>query len=131
MNEVHIKSPIWYGDRQSMHIGIARFRLLDDKGNPKKGNIRVWIDYKVQDKNDPIDPHRLVLAYKYPFVISCSKALEYPIQELNDYMHTRLHIVPIEDLQVQKTRRKRTMPQDEFKNLIEHAREVKARQNQQ
>jgi hypothetical protein len=96
-------------------------------GKPRKGNIRIWIDYKVKDKNDPIDPDRLVLAYKYPFVIPCSKALEYPIQELNDYMHTKLHIVPIEDLTVQKTRRKRTMPQDEFKNLIEHAREVKAR----
>ena len=129
MNEIHIRQPVWYGDRQSMHVGIARFRLLDDMGKARKGNIRIWIDYKVKDKNDPIDPDRLTLAYKYPFIIACSKALEYPIQELNDYMHTKLHIIPISDLEIHKTRRKRTMPQDDFKKLIEHAREVRSRQN--
>jgi hypothetical protein len=131
MNDFHLKSPLWLGDRKTMHVGIARFRLVDDMGKPKKGNIRIWIDYKVQDKNDPLNPNRLVLAYKYPFIISCAKALEYPTQILNDFKRTTLHIIPIEDLKVQKTRRCRTMPQDEFKNLIEHAREVRARQNQQ
>ena len=130
MNEIHIRQPVWYGDRQSMHVGITRFRLLDDMGKARKGNIRIWIDYKVKDKNDPIDPDRLTLAYKYPFIIACSKALEYPIQELNDYMHTKLHIIPISDLEIQKTRRKRTMPQDDFKKLIEHAREVRGRKNE-
>lgn len=118
MREVHINSPVYYGDRTRMMVGIARFRLLDKNNKPYKGNILIWIDLKVKDKQDPIDPERLVLAYKYPFVISCSKALEYPIQVLTDHNRTRLHIIPLADLEVKKTRRKRTMIQEAFKNEI-------------
>ncbi|MFA5048967.1 MAG: hypothetical protein WC516_08140 [Patescibacteria group bacterium] len=129
MNEVHIREPLWIGDRTQMAVGIARFRLLDDMGRPRKGNIRIWIDYKVKDKNDPIDPDRLVLAYKYPFVISCAKALEYPIQVLNDHNRTRLNIIPIADLKVQKTKRKRTMSQSDFKSLMQASNAVKEEEN--
>ncbi len=125
MNEVHIHEPIWNGLRTETFVGIARFRLLDDMGRPRKGNIRIWIDYKVKDKNDPIDPDRLVVAYKYPFVISCAKALEYPIQVLNDHNRTRLNIIPITDLKIQRTRRKRTMTQDDFKSLMMASNAVK------
>jgi hypothetical protein len=125
MNEVHIRELIYNGDRTNMALGIARFRLLDDMGKPKKGNIRIWVDMKVKDKSDPIDPNRLVLAYKYPFVISCVKALEYPIQVLNDHNRTRLHIIPIDKLKIQKTRRKRTMSQDDFNSLMQASNAIK------
>ncbi len=121
MNEVHLREPIWYGDRTSIHIGVAHFRLVDDYGRSRKGNIRIWIDWKVKDKNG-VDPEAMVLAYKYPFQISCAKALGYPVQVLADFNRTKLHIIPVADLKVQKTRRKRTMPQEEFKRLTEYAR---------
>jgi len=121
MNELHLRQPIWLGDRTAIHIGVAHFRLVDDYGRPRKGNIRIWIDWKVKDKNGT-DPDALVLAYKYPFTISCVKALEYLVQVLADFNRTKLHIIPISDLTVTKTRRKRTMPQDEFKKLTEYAR---------
>jgi hypothetical protein len=37
MNEFHLKSPLWLGDRKTMHVGIARFRLVDDMGNQRRG----------------------------------------------------------------------------------------------
>ena len=122
MNEVHILQPIYYGDRSTMYVGIARFRLMKD-GKPKKGNIRIWIDLKVRDKNGP-DPNALVLAYRYPFSISCEKALTYKTQTLLDYHRTVLHIIPISDLKVVKTRRARTMPQSDFKKIVEQAKQV-------
>jgi hypothetical protein len=126
MNELHLHEPGWYGNRDHMYVGIAHFRLVDDSGKPKRGNIKIWIDWKVKDKNS-LDPNTMVLAYRDPFVINCEKALTYKTQTLLDYRRTVLHIIPISDLKVHKERRRRTMPQDEFKNLIEHAREVKAR----
>jgi hypothetical protein len=121
MNELHLREPIYYGDRTTMYCGVAHFRLVDDYGRPKRGNIRIWIDLKVKDKNG-VDPEAMVLAYKYPFQISCAKALEYPVQVLADFNRTKLHIIPIADLKVQKTRRKRTMSQEEFKKLTEYTR---------
>jgi hypothetical protein len=121
MNELHLREPIYYGDRTTMYCGVAHFRLVDDYGKPKKGNIRIWIDLKVKDKNGE-NPELMVLAYKYPFIISCAKAITYPTQILNDYHRTMLHIIPLDHLKVQQTRRKRTMPQEEFKRLTEYAR---------
>jgi hypothetical protein len=123
MNELHLREPVWYGDRTKIHVGVAHFRLVDDYGRPKKGNIRIWIDWKVKDKNG-IDPEALVLAYKYPFSISCIKALTYPPQTLNDFRRTVLHIIPLDHLKITKTRRKRTMPQDEFKKITDLARQL-------
>lgn len=119
MNELHLREPVWYGDRTSIHIGIAHFRLVDDYGRPRKGNIKIWIDWKVKDKQNP---DNMVLAYRDPFVISCAKALTYKTQTLLDRNRTVLHIIPIEDLKVHKERRRRTMPQDEFRRLTEYAR---------
>jgi len=124
MNELHLREPIYYGDRTTMYCGVAHFRLVDDYGKPKRGNIRIWIDLKVKDKNG-IDPDLEVLAYKYPFVISCAKAITYPKQILNDFHKTMLHIIPLSDLQVQKTRRKRTMSQADFKEITDLARRLK------
>lgn len=123
MNEVRIREPIWNGDRTEMFVGIARFRLMDDMGRPKKGNIKIWIDYKVIDKNDP--EKRMTLMYKYPFVIKCEQAIEYPIQVLNDHNRTRLHIIPVKDLKIYKTRRKRTMTSADFKLLTQASSAVK------
>lgn len=118
MNEVHIMQPIYYGDRTTMYVGIARFRLTKD-GKPKKGNIRIWIDLKVRDKNSP-NPTDTILAYRYPFSISCEKALTYKTQTLLDYHRTVLHIIPISDLKVVKTRRARTTTQEEFKKIVDN-----------
>jgi len=124
MNELHIRQPIWLGSRTEIHIGIAHFRLVDDYGQPKKGNIRVWIDWKVKDKNS-IDENAMTLAYSYPFVISCAKAITYPTQVLTDVHRTMLHIIPIEHLKIQKTRRKRTMSQADFNEIVSLARRLK------
>jgi hypothetical protein len=123
MNEVTIREPIWNGDRTEMFVGIARFRLLDDMGYSKKGNIKIWIDYKIIDKNDP--EKRLTLMYKYPFIIKCDQAIKYPIQVLNDYKRTRLHIIPVKDLKIYKTRRKRTITSADFKSLMQASNAVK------
>jgi hypothetical protein len=124
MNELHLRQPIWLGDRTEIHVGIAHFRLVDDYGRPRKGNIRVWVDWKVKDKNSP-DENAMVLAYTYPFVISCAKAITYPTQVLTDVHRTMLHIIPLEHLKVQKTRRKRTMSQEDFKVITDLARRLK------
>lgn len=124
MNELHIREPLWYGDRSDPVVGIAHFRLVDKAGNPKKGFITIWIDYKEKDNS----PAGFKLVYPYPFKILCSDAVNFPPQYLNDYKRTILHIVPISKMIEVKTKRRRTMPQDEFKNLIEHAREVRSRQ---
>jgi len=124
MNEVRIREPIWNGDRTEMFVGIARFRLMDDMGRPKKGNIKIWIDYKVIDKNDP--EKRMTLMYKYPFVIKCDEVIQkYKIQVLNDYKRTRVYIIPIKDLKIYKTRRKRTMTSADFKLLTQASNAVK------
>lgn len=116
MREVHIGSPIWNGDRTQTFIGIARFRLVDDLGKPHKGNIKIWVDYKILDKKS----NTMMLMWKEPFLISCSKAIEYPRQILTDYNRTVLHIIPVSDLKTHKERRKRTMSQDDF-NLLKRA----------
>jgi hypothetical protein len=124
MNELHLREPIYYGDRTTMYVGVAHFRLVDNYGRPKKGSIKIWIDMKVKDKTG-IDPDALVLAYKYPFSIPCYKAVTYPTQILADIHRTMLHIIPLEHLKVQKTRRKRTMSQEDFKVITDLARRLK------
>ncbi len=119
MKELHLRSPIWYGDRSNPMVGIARHRVLDKNGNPSKGKIRIWIDYKEHDETKP-SGYKLV--YVYPFQIECAEALKYPIQYLNDWNHTALHIIPLSKLTEVKTRRKRTMSQDEFRKITELAR---------
>jgi len=117
MNELHLREPVWYGDRSDPCIGVARFRLLKN-GQPRKGFIQIWIDYK--EKADTPAGYKLV--YPYPYRITHAEALSYPIQYLNDYNHTALHIIPISKLVELKTRRKRTMSQDEFNKLVEYGR---------
>jgi hypothetical protein len=114
MIEFHIRQPIWYGDRTQMFVGLARRRLLDGGGQPRRCNALVYVDYKVRDN---LDPTLLKLMYRYPFIISCEKAITYPIQVLTDYQRTRLHIIPVDHMTVYKTRRQRVMPQAEFKML--------------
>ena len=114
MIEFHIRQPIWYGDRTQMFVGVARRRLLDGGGQPRRCNALIYIDYKVRDN---LDQTRLKLMYRYPFIISCEKAVTYPIQVLADYQRTRLHIIPVAHMTVYKTRRQRVMPQAEFKML--------------
>jgi len=124
MNELHLREPIYYGDRTTMYVGIAQFRLVDDYGRPKKGNIKIWIDMKVKDKTG-VDTDALVLAYRDPFVISCAQALSYRTQTLLDRNRTVLHIIPIADLKVHKERRRRTMSQADFKEITDLARRLK------
>jgi hypothetical protein len=121
MNELHLREPIYYGDRTTMYCGVAHFRLVDDYGKPKRGNIRIWIDLKVKDKNG-IDPDLEVLAYRKPFIIKCEKALTYPTQILTDRNRTMLHIIPISHLTIGKVRRNRTMSQDDFRQITELSR---------
>jgi hypothetical protein len=117
---------VWYGDRSDPAVGIAHFRLVESgSDNPKKGFITIWIDYKERDASDA----GFKLVYPYPFRISCADAVWYPTQHLGDFKRTMVHIIPLSKMIETKTRRKRTMPQDEFKNLIEHAREVRARKD--
>lgn len=115
MREVHIGSPIWNGLRTETFLGIARFRLVDGLGKPFKGNIKIWVDYKIKDKNDP--EGNMIPMWKNPFTIPCAKAIGYPIQVLADYHKTRLHIIPTKDLKIHKEKRKRTMTQDDFNSL--------------
>ena len=114
MIEFHIRQPIWYGDRTQMFVGLARRRLLDGGGQPRRCNALVYIDYMVRDN---LDPTRKKLMYRYPFIISCEKAVTYPIQVLTDYQRTRLHIIPVAHMAVYKTRRERVMSQADFKML--------------
>ena len=115
MREVHIGSPVWNGDRTITFIGIAHFRLVDSIGLPHKGNIKIWVDYKIKDKNDP--EGRMVLMWKEPFAIKCADAINYPVQVLNDYNRTKVHLIPTDDLQIHKEKRSRTMSQDDFNSL--------------
>lgn len=122
MIEFHIRQPIWYGDRTQMFVGLARRRLLDGACMPRCCNALVYIDYMVRDN---LDPTRKQLMYRYPFIISCEKAITYPIQVLPDYQRTRLHIIPVAHMTVYKTRRQRVMPQAEFKMLTTIALKMK------
>ena len=127
MQEVHIKEPGWYGDRSRMYVGIARFRILDKCGVVRRGKIRIWIDYKV---NDPTSPTGWKLAYPYPFDIKCTEVINYQTQVLYDYKHTILHIIPMADLKEVKNYRSgsprgRTMPQEEFKKIMAFTEAVK------
>jgi hypothetical protein len=120
MNEVTIREHMHLGDRTNPMVGIAHFRLVKEGcnvgGTPKKGDIVIWDNTLVIDKNDP--EQRRVLAYRYPFKISCEKALSYPEMVLLDFRRTRLHLIPIKDLAIKKTKRERTMPSDDFQKLI-------------
>ncbi len=112
MKEVHIRQPIWNGDRSQIFVGIAHKRLLNTKGQISSGAIRVWIDYH--------ESHRL--AFPYPFQLSCKKIADYPTQILNDYNHTVLYIVPLDAFREVKNYRSgssrgRSITQDEFKRL--------------
>jgi hypothetical protein len=78
----------------------------------------------VKDKNS-LDENAMTLAYTYPFVISCAKAITYPTQILTDVHRTMLHIIPLEHLKIQKTHRKRTMSQADFKEITDLARRLK------
>jgi len=104
-------------------VGVARFRLVDSIGIPHKGNILIWVDYKVKDKNDP--EGRMVLMWKYPFIIKCADAVRYPVQVLNDFHKTKLYIIPTDDMKVYETRRKRTMSQADFESLKQASLAVK------
>ena len=117
MREVHIvNGPIWNGQPDSpKFLGVARFRLMDSIGIPHRGSILVWCDYKIKDKNDP--EGRMVLMWKYPFIIKCADALKYPTQTLSDYNRTVIHVIPVTDMEVYETRRKRTMSQADFESL--------------
>jgi hypothetical protein len=117
--EVHINSPVWNGDRSQVFVGIAKRRVLDKKGSPARGNIRVWIDY---EERDTASSRGWKLIYPFPFDIKCSDVLKYREQVLNDYNHTVLHIVPISGLHLVKnyrsgSERGRTMPQSDFYKL--------------
>ncbi len=130
MREVHLRSPIWMGDRSQVYIGIARHRVLDRNGNPAKGNIRIWIDYKEVDSSNP---QGWKLVYPYPFTIKCSQVVEYKRQILNDYNHTVLHIVPLSAMREVKnyrsgSKRGRTMTQDDWNSLIAASNAVKEMQ---
>jgi hypothetical protein len=117
MREVHIlKGPIWNGEADSpKYLGVAHFRLVDSIGIPHKGNILVWCDYKIKDKNDP-EGH-LVPMWKYPFIIKCADAVKYPVQILGDYNRTRIHIIPVDDMKVYQTKRKRCQTQADFESI--------------
>jgi hypothetical protein len=129
MREVVILEPGWYGTEP--YIGIAHFRLAERKfvpfynkyvDKPFKGNILIWVDYMIKDKNDP-EGH-MILMWPYPFVISCEEAIKYPPNYLNDRRHTMVHIIPVSNLTVKITRRKRTEPQSTFKEKINEAKAI-------
>jgi hypothetical protein len=107
---------------------VAHFRLVDSIGIPHRGSILVWSDYKIKDKNDP--EGRMVLMWKYPFIIKCADAVRYPVQVLNDFHHTKVHVIPVDDMKVYETRRKRTMSQDDFNSLKAASLAVKQEQNE-
>lgn len=125
-NEVKINEHMHLGNPQQPAVGIAHFRLVKEGwnigGTPKKGYLTIWDNTMVIDKNDP--EQRKVLAYRYPFKISYEKALTYPITVLMDVRRTRLHLIPIADLTVKTTRRKRTEPKGTYQNLIANKQEV-------
>jgi len=127
MNELKIHEHMHLGDRTDPMIGVAHFRLVKEGSNiggtPKKGDIIIWDNTMVTDKNDP--EQRKVLAYRYPFKISCERALGYPEHILMDFRRTRLHLIPIRELEVKITRRKRTMSQEDFKQITDLARRLK------
>ncbi len=115
MRELHLRQPLWLGDRSNPMCGIARHRVLDKQGNPAKGKIRIWIDYKETDQGNP---RGWKLVYPYPFDIECSEVVKYKDMVLNDFNHTVLYIVPLKDMVEYKTRRKRTMPQSDFNSIM-------------
>jgi len=131
MREVHIRQPIWNGDRSICYVGIARKRVVDDLGKACRGNIRVWIDYKETDTQSPMG---WKLVYPYPFDIKCADVLNYPKQILNDYNHTILYIIPISDLREVKNYRQgsargRSITQADFESIKIACAAVKAEQN--
>jgi len=113
MVQIHIrKEPVWYGDRSQMCVGIARFRLMHN-GQPRKGDVRVWID--TVDGNGQ-------LYYAYPYQMPCVEALKYPTMTVwKNGKPTTLHMVQLAHMRIVKTRRKRKMIQDEFKNIVNEA----------
>lgn len=121
MNEIHLRQPVWYGDRSNPAVGIAHFRLVKD-GVPRRGQIRIWIDYQQIDPATGLQK----LVYPYPFTMPCQEAIKYPTQVLNDFHRTMLHIIPISKLKPVKTRRKRTMPQSQFNRIMQEAQNVTA-----
>ena len=125
MRELHLREPLWLGDRSNPFVGIARHRVMQN-GIPAKGKIRIWIDYKETDQGNP---RGWKLVYPYPFDILCSDVVKYSTQVLNDYLHTVLYLVPIKDLIEFKTRRKRTMPQSDFQSAIMASNAVKGVQD--
>ena len=127
MRELHLRQPVWYGDRSNPACGIARHRVIDKNGSPAKGKIRVWIDYKEADQGNP---RGWKLVYPYPFDMECSEVVKYAKQVLNDYNHTVLYLVPLKDMVEYKTRRKRTMPQSDFNSIMMASNAVKSGQRE-
>ena len=130
MRELHLREPLWLGDRSNPFVGIARHRVMQN-GIPAKGKIRIWIDYKETDQENP---RGWKLVYPYPFDILCSEVVKYSTQVLNDYHHTVLYLVPIKDLTENKHYRSgspsgRTMPQSDFQSAIAASNAVKGAQD--
>jgi hypothetical protein len=119
MREVHIiKGPIWNGQPDSpKFLSVAHFRLVDSKDIPHKGSILIWSDYKIRDKNST-NPNAMVLMWKYPFKIKCADAVKYPESFVGEgFRRTKVHTIPVNDMKIYITRRKRTMTQDDFNSL--------------
>jgi hypothetical protein len=130
MPELHLRQPIWYGDRSNPCIGIARWRVTKLKFNriseqyvrvPQKGNFKLYIDYQKKDAEG-----NLRLAYPNPFVMPCVDVIKYPIMVLQDFRHTPVHLVPLSAMREVKERRKRMMPQDQFAQIREQAIQIAA-----
>jgi len=108
MREVHIRQPIWDGDRSQVFVGIAQYRVRDEYGFALPGKIRIWIDYREVNNK---------LAYPNPFTIKCSDVLKYRAMELLDHNHTVVHVVPLGAMKEIKERRVRIITQPEFQRI--------------
>jgi hypothetical protein len=129
MREVHIRQPIWNGDRTEVLVGIARKRIMDGQ-NIARRDIRVFIDYQEKVMDTTVEKgYRYKLVYPLPFQISCENVSKFLSKPLNDYMHTVVHYVPLSAMrEVQPSKsgkpRKRTMPQSEFAKIRAYGKAI-------
>ena len=129
MREVHIRIPIFNGDRSEMFLSVANFRVTDSIGIPHKGSILVYCDWEVKDKNNPDDPNAKVLMWRYPFIIKCADVVKYPSSYVGEgYRRTKVHMIPVKDMKIYQTKRKRTMSQADFESLKQASLAVKKEQ---
>jgi hypothetical protein len=119
MREVHIKIPIWNGLPDSPRfLSVANFRVVNSKGIPFKGNILIFCDWKVKDKNNPDTEAPPILMWRYPFIMKCEDVIKYPPSWVGEgYRRTKVHTIPVNDMKVYETRRKRIMSQADFESL--------------